>query len=327
MSKKIKRVLVIRFNSIGDLILCSPVIRQLNKSGYEVDFLVKENYKYIVKDNPCISKLITYQGNFWECLKILRSRRYDHIIDLHNNLRSRLFTAALLKPVSRFQKKPLEDFLLTRFSNFRTQRKHVVFRFLETLKPLISEIPESPKLEYHGLGDLPVGFELPDDYVAVSIASAFATKDIPEDHLLKVFNSLPHQFVLLGSMKDLPLADRLIAQASNANVFSAVSILNLHQTASVIEKASVLLTGDSGLMHMASALGTATVSVFGSTHPILGYTAFHKPEIQDSIIQNNVLNCRPCTKQGRNGCPKGHFKCMRDISVEELLAKVEQMAS
>lgn len=320
-----KKILIIRFNSIGDIVLTSPVVDSLFHSGYEVHYLVKSSYSSVLENNEHITRLWLYDDNYSELIRALRSEAFDHIVDLHNNLRSRSFRLQLRCPSLVLKKNRISDFLLTRFRFARQQRKHIVHRFLETIEALTGK-SNYPKLRYSfSKNSQQISYQLPfESYVCIAVGTAYATKDIPLDKLLGLVRMLDENIVLLGGPSEMDKARQIIEAMPKKPIVDLTGKLIIDQSAYLVSRSKMLLCGDTGLMHIAAALSIPTVSVFGSTHPILGYTPFYADETTPrALVQNERLSCRPCTRQGREICPRGHFKCMRAISVEELHAKVE----
>lgn len=321
-----KKVLIIRFNSIGDIILISPVVKLLYDSGYQVDFLVKKNYSAVLEHNPYLNNIHLFEGQLSECVRKLQTENYTYIIDLHNNLRSNLLSIRLPFKTLRLKKDRVSDFLMVNFGFGKTAKKHIVNRFVDVVKPIVNKFElESIQTDYYYTQDYDTTV-LPEDYIAISVATAFETKNIPLQKLVDLINEVDANFVLLGAPKDIDKAEYITGRTSREKVISLVGECSLNQTAHVIYASRFIISGDSGLMHMAAALKKPVVAIFGSTHPLLGYTPFYGlKNIEHYLIQNNNISCRPCTRQGRNTCPKGHFKCMNDISVDEIRLKVEQL--
>ena len=316
-----KKVLVIRFNAIGDLVLTSPTVKALAKEGYEVHFLVKKAFDSILSSNPHLTKVWTLSDSLSELISQLKKESFDYIVDLHNNFRSKKVAAALPAQTITLKKDRVGQWLLTNLGINKIKEQHIVHRFLDVVQPLGIEIAE-PQTEYYFADDSRTGLVLPAKYLAIAIGAAWKTKEIPVEKLAYIIDTTVwKEIVLLGGPDDAAKADRLLGLTKKP-VTNLVGQLSIASSAQVVQTATVLLTGDTGMMHIAAALDTAIVAVFGSTHPILGYTPFMKKSSY-SIIQNEALGCRPCTKQGKSSCPKGHFKCMLDLDYRTLVHKID----
>ncbi len=320
------KILIIRFNSIGDLILMSPVIDALASAGHELHLLTKKEYSVVQAYNPNLEKIWQFSGKDRSIGDKLKQQGFDYVLDLHNNIRSLRFRLLLGKPSLVLKKNRISDLIMRFRFGQRQKQDHIVNKFLNTAKPLLGDVP-IPRPEFFVQPNTEWLDNIPDRYIAIAVSTAFATKDIPIDHLCKVIDSFPDQtFVLLGSQADVKRAEAVVDNVIGHNLISLVGTVSLHASASIIDKADLLITGDTGLMHMAAALNTKMITIFGSTHPSLGYTPFYNdPNTPHAMVQNEGLSCRPCTKQGRHSCPKSHFKCMRELSVDEICNKVEQL--
>jgi len=317
-------VLVIRFNSIGDIVLTSPTVKALHDAGYEIHFLVKSAFKSLVEPNPHITKVWNIEKGLAEVIPVLKKEGYHKIVDLHNNLRSRQVKAALRISAHTLKKPRIKLLLLTQ-TNFRTEpQAHIVDRFLSVLEPMGISVPQ-PKTAFYfsKIGNKPLLDRLPKKFLCIAVGAAWATKEIPISLLnLIVEKTSYEQVVLIGGPADV---ERSQAIEPRVGLMNLTGTLDIEDSARVIENSQVLLTGDTGMMHIAAALSIPIVAIFGSTHPMLGYTP-HRPILEPAnavIIQNNDLDCRPCTKQGKTSCPKGHFRCMTEINPQEVINALE----
>lgn len=318
------KILILRFSSIGDIVLTTPVVRCLKEQLPEVEihYVTKPQYAGILEDNPYIDKVITLQGSISSLAKSLRSEKYTAVVDLHANLRTRLLRT-LLPGVSFqvFRKQNLRKWMLVKKLT-RKPCEHVVLRFLETVKKW--------GVTYDGRGldffmsdaHLPDG--LPVDFIAYAIGGTWGTKRMPEDKMLELINRLEKPVVLLGDKNDSILANRLTASL-NAKVVNLCGQLSLQQSARVIDKASHLISHDTGLMHIGAALNKHIISIWGNTTPDFGMAPFfpsaHSGN-KDLIVEVEGLACRPCSKIGFDACPHGHFKCMNNQDFSEIGAKI-----
>lgn len=321
-----RKILLIRFNSIGDIVLSSPLISDLAAKGYDVHYLVKSGFSELLKNNPKVTKVWEYDSNYWSLLKQLRKEKYDYVLDLHSNLRSFLFRSLLNSQVFRLKKERIADFLMTRFGILKTQKSHIVNRFMD-VSPMIAE-SENLNTEFYFEKDKDYRWiKLPaEKFYCISVSTAFETKNIPTGLLKEFIESYNMSCVLLGAKKDRDKANAIMSASTRFTIYDQVGKLGLDESAYFISQSQFVISGDSGLMHISAALGIPVVAVFGSTHPVLGYTPYYgDKKIKFSIVQNENLSCRPCTRQGRNSCPRGHFRCMNDISVDEILTKVEAL--
>ncbi|MCB9360637.1 MAG: glycosyltransferase family 9 protein [Flavobacteriales bacterium] len=327
--QQVVKILVIRFSSIGDMVLTTPVLRCLKNQldgEVELHYLTKKQYKSIVDSNPNVSKVYTIEKSTNEVVKNLKNEGYDYIIDLHKNLRSKRVIKKLKCLSFSFEKLNYEKWLMTAFKINKLPNIHIVERYLNAVKYLGVEndglgleyyIPEKDEVHKN---DLPVNFQK--EYISFAIGAQHATKCLPEHKIISICKELKKPIVLLGGKEDAEKAERIV-KVVGANVFSACGTFNLNQSASILKQSKVLITHDTGLMHIGVALNVNVVSVWGNTIPEFGMYPYYPTQPDKYVmIENKNLNCRPCSKIGYDKCPKKHFKCMEDIDVKEVVKHV-----
>lgn len=321
------KVLIIRFSSIGDIVLTSPVIRCLKQQvkDVEVHFLTKKAHVSIVETNPYLDKVYTLENSLPAVLSELKKEKYDLIIDLHNNLRSLRVKQALGVEVKSFDKLNVEKWLMTRFKVNKLPNTHIVDRYMETVKHLGVEsdnkgleffIAEKDKITPADLNP-----ELGGEYVAFAIGAQHATKRLPAEKIISICKKVNKPIVLLGGKEDSEVG-RQVAKACS-NVIDTCGTLSIGQSASLVQQAASVITHDTGMMHIAAAFKKKVVSVWGNTIPEFGmYPYLPDNEELSTVVEVKGLSCRPCSKIGYDKCPKGHFKCMQEIDEELIVSKV-----
>lgn len=317
-----KKILVVRFSSIGDIVLTSPVLRCLKEqTGAEVHFLTKESFGGIVSNNPYVDKVITIRKKVSEVETVLQDGQYDFIADLHHNLRTMQVKKLLKKPSASFPKLNIEKWLLVNAHINRLPEKHIVDRYFETVQSLGVKndgkgldyfIPEKDEVS---LLDLPASHR--NGYVAVTTGAKFATKQMPVELIEKIILRLRKPVVLLGGKEDTERA-AFLENSCGEFVFNACGKFNLNQSASLVRQSEMVIAHDTGLMHIAAAFKKKIFSVWGNTVPAFGMYPY-LPGEGSKIIEVKNLSCRPCSKIGYDRCPKGHFNCMKKIEVEAFL--------
>ena len=196
----------------------------------------------------------------------------------------------------------------------------VMDRFLKTIEGLCStrHYPQPtfpmPDKVWESVSKL----SLTKDFICIAVGAARKTKQIPPQKIQEVLDELHSKnIILLGGPGENQLTKALTLGPKVINLVSQLSIL---ESGAVISQARALLTGDTGMMHIAAALGTPIVAIFGSTHPDMGYAPYYNGAKNPPIIfQHTTLKCRPCTKHGKDSCPKGHFKCMEELEMSEVV--------
>lgn len=318
-----KKILVIRFSSIGDIVLTSPVIRCLAQQLPETEIyvLTRKPHKALYENNPYVSKVYAYDQKLSEVIDLLRNENYDFVVDLHKNIRSFRVRFALRKPTGSFPKLNIRKYLLVRFKLKIMPGIHIVDRYFEAVKKL------GVKNDFKGLDyffsadDETKSSQIPifeNGFYAISIGGKHGTKIFPAEKVVEVCRLLDKPAVLLGGKEDAERGE-IICKSLNNNVYNACGKLSLDESAFIIKQSQAILTNDTGLMHIAAALHKPIVSVWGNTVPELGMTPYLPSETQKSIIiENKEISCRPCSKIGFEKCPKGHFNCMMTLDVKEI---------
>lgn len=322
------KILVIRFSSIGDIVLTTPVIRCLKNQieDAEIHVLTKKKFANLYKTNPYINKVYEYDDSLKKNIEELKLENYDYIVDLQKNKRSVRVRKALNCPCSSFPKLNFKKFLLTAFKINMMPDIHIVDRYFKAVEKLgvnndyqgldffISEKNNYPTTE------LPVNFQ--NAYHAFVIGGTYKTKILPAVKIVEVIKRLNEPVILLGGPEDVERANEIISAVSDSEfqVLSLVGKINLEQSASVVKNAKSVLTNDTGLMHIAAAFHKNIVSVWGNTVPELGmYPYLPKESEKCHIVECKDVRCRPCSKLGFKECPKKHFRCMMDIDVERVV--------
>lgn len=312
-----KKILIIRFSSIGDIVLTTPVIRCIKQQlpGVSVHFLTKEVFAGLIHSNPYVDKCYTVKDNIAEVIKALKAEAYDAVIDLHHNFRSLRIKQALGVKSYSFHKLNVPKFLAVYFKRIHgLPPVHIVNRYLDAAKPLgiVDDgrgldffIPENERVNV--VATLFNNNQRP--YVVLVVGGSYYTKQIPLNKLNEICALLKLPVVLLGSKQDDLIAQEL--QKKFPQVINACGRFTIHQSASVIQQAQWVISSDTGLMHIASAFNKKIISVWGNTIPEFGMGPY-LPSPENKILEVKGLSCRPCSKLGFKKCPKGHFKCMNE---------------
>jgi len=329
--KSPKKILVLRFSSIGDIVLTFPVVAAL-KAAYpdcQIDYVTKPAFRHLLEACPGLSHIFTLESSIRQLRKDINFQSYDAVLDLHNNLRTLLLTAFSGVKVYKYPKNNWNKWLLTRFKVKQERRQHVVERYLSTLKQafglevLAPENPyEIPESEQFSIQDA-TGFT-PRKYVAFAIGAQFATKRLPTDLMIKLLQKMEHPLVLLGGKEDQQTANEIVAALGGQKVVSMVGQLNIHGSAWLVKNAAALLTHDTGLMHIGACFEVPIHLIWGNTLKDFGMYPFRLE--QENCFQYEVenLKCRPCSKIGFQNCPKGHFACMRQQDLDFISTQLNQ---
>lgn len=307
-----QKILCIRFSSIGDILLTTPIVRVL-KAQYpqaEIHIATKASLAHLWDGNPYVDQVHGYQGNLWEFAALLRKEGFSKVFDLHKNLRS-FALCFLLGKIP----KQINKFTSARKAFVKTQVNtlpgHLVDRNLASLglqadgQGLDYFISESAQVNLADYGIKP-------PFVLFAIGAAHQTKVLSYPKMIELVDSIPQQIVLIGDDWDEKMGYRL-ATLFPEKVLNLCTKTSIAQSASLIQQASMVITHDSSMMHIAAALKHPNLfTIWGSTHPGLGFTPYKTPF---TVIENTNLACRPCSTQGSNVCPLGHFTCMNSLDL------------
>lgn len=316
------KVLVIRFSSIGDIVLTTPIVRCIKQQvpNPEIHFIVKNHFLAVIDHNPHIHRIHTFENSVRECLPELRSQNFDHVIDLHHNFRSAQVKRAIKAPAHSFNKLNIQKWLLVNLRINKLPPVHIVDRYFETVKPLGVK-NDGAGLDYFISNEEKVntkercGVE-PGNYHVLVAGGSYYTKQIPIHKLEEICTLSDKKIIVLGGKEDAAIGEKL-QKNFGAKVFSGCGKFSINQSASVIEQADKVITSDTGLMHIASAYKKDVISIWGNTIPEFGMSPY-LPGEKSKILEVKDLTCRPCSKLGYKKCPKGHFKCMNDIDVSKI---------
>ena len=314
---KFQKILIIRLSSIGDIVLCSPVIRSLKQARPEAElhFLTKKAYISLLEHNPYISKLHLWEGDFQQTKKELAGENFDLILDLHHNLRSIRLSVALGVKSIRFPKQNLDKYLLVRFKWKLRPIRHVVERYGRVLESMNIELDQlGLELLYPPELDSKAAYILRKHHIrqpiAMVLGATHATKRWPSEHFIKLAELLQQPIVLLGGPDTVREAE-FISEQIDLPVLNAAGKYSVLLSAAIMKQCRFVITHDTGMMHIAAAFGMRIYSLWGNTVPEFGMIPYRTPH---EILQVEGLSCRPCSKIGHSQCPKKHFRCMNELT-------------
>lgn len=336
-----KSFLIIRLSSIGDVILTTPLIRCLRKAYPQsrIDFLVKKQFVDVIAANPHIDNIITFDTKADKELgrikKLVKANHYTHIIDLQKNIRSIFICCGSKATYSSFSKRIFARYLLIRFHwNIYKETKPVYLRYFEALKklgvgydgegtevfPFVSDIENVE----NKLNQQAVQQSLA--ILAIAPGARWANKRWTTDGYASAINDfcdkIPAIPVFIGGKEDIAIVEQIQPLLRHHSV-SFAGELTLMQSAAMLGKANVVITNDTGMLHMAQAMKAPVVAVFGPTTKELGFF----PLPAKSRVAEMNLACRPCTQKGLDACPKGHFKCMKDINPQQVSKLAKELST
>ena len=325
------KILIIRYFSASDVILSTPVIRNLKvQLDAEIHYLTSIRSKDLLVANPYLEK-VYYDYEDGKVISLLQQEGYDCVVDLQKNRKSILTRLKLGIKTYAIKNLNFEKWLLVNLKINQMPNTHVVDLFMNTVKPLGVKkdllgldyfIQDKDKID---LDWLPIPHRR--GYTIIALSSNYDTRKLPKNKLIELCDKINKPVILLGQKEDYPLAKE-VADFFTTNdiskefeiqltkldkktiVFNACGVYNIGQMASIIKMANYVFTYDSEFLQIAAAFKKDIYSIWGNTLPLFG-TYPYKTKFK--IFENNKIDCRPCTKHGFKKCPKKHFKCMNDI--------------
>ncbi len=328
-------VLLIRFSSIGDILLTTPLVRALARRHPEAKlvYVTKRAMAPLVADNPHLAEVVALEPEepIRHVARRLRTLAPTHGLDLHGSLRSAVLRLLVRCRWSGYRKRkfPRAALISTKLDFYRT-RVPVAERYFEAARGLDAR-PDGGPPEFclgQGAQERVAQWLAQRGLAGTSLAAlapgaAHATKRWPLAHwsaLAERLRAAGYRVVVLGGPDDRGLAQQLSgggAAESTAGEFS------LQETGALLARARVLVSGDTGVMHMATGVGTPVVALFGPTVEQFGFFPYRAR----SIVLQGDLDCRPCSATGTAKCPVGHHRCLADIAPAEVAAAVERLVA
>ena len=330
------RVLVIRFSSMGDVILTSPVIRALHAlldGPVEVHFLTKRAFVDAVEGLPGVTRTWAIDRTTAEVEAGLQAVGFHYVVDLHANARSGFVKRALRKGEGRtfdltVDKRSLDKILLVRTGWDRLGGQHVVERYLDALRPFGEAHQRLREAGDEGALALPPAPSSADEPVDVVLAlgAAHEGKAIPEDHWSAVVAGLledGRRVHLIGGPAERDLADRLKESAGD-QVVNRCGV-TWSETFALLSEAALLVAGDTGTMHAGAALQVPMVVVWGCTSPALGMGPWRAHPATVELQPEDPGRSRPCSRLG-DRC-RHRTPCIRRVSPQRILVAVRHILS
>lgn len=324
---KPQKFLLVLDGPLEDIILSTPLIRALKTRWQEteVDYVTHPDFVPVLTENPYINRVVSRREVAW-----LKQQSYDRMIDLQNDGDSWLLTWQLKIPCYRYKSRKLKTWL-KRLWRKDTVQTHQAEQYLQVVPDLNLErdrlgldffIPQSQIIN---LKDLPEGHQK--EYVVFAINARYATRKLPVKRMIELCDKINKPIILLGEEEDKENGERLtrffdrdggyqdyepgLAELNKKTViFNGCGRFNIHQQASLIKQSRAVFCYDHFQMHIAAACGKETFCIWGNTAPRFGYYPY---QTKFTVLENNKLNCRPCSTTGFSRCPKGHFKCMEEM--------------
>ncbi|HEY1047489.1 MAG TPA: glycosyltransferase family 9 protein [Bacteroidia bacterium] len=307
------KILILRFSSIGDIVLTTPVMRciKTQRPEHEIHYATKKQFGNLLMNNPYIDKLHLLEDSMSDLISKLKQEQFDLILDLHNNLRTVNIRTMLRIKRHKLDKLNWEKWLMVKLKINLLPYRHIVDRYLDTAEEL-GIVNDGKGLDYFISKDTQIDhLNLPESYCVYALGGQHNTKKLPPAKQIELLNSIPEKVVLIGGKEDMEAGKNLAASVSNA--INLCGSLSIDQSALVMQNSIKVYSHDTGMMHIAAALKKPIVSIWGNTIPEFGMYPYYPAgfdENHNDILEVPDLSCRPCSKLGYERCPKGHFNCM-----------------
>ncbi|MBI5554345.1 MAG: glycosyltransferase family 9 protein [Elusimicrobia bacterium] len=334
----INNILVIRFSSLGDVVLTTPVFTKLRHFLPEtkISVLTKNQYQDVFLNNPHINEVLTLdqQENLTSLISRIRKNKYDLIIDLHSNLRSHLLGLTAGVKVIRYNKQSLNRYALLHLGTGNQKlNKSVVERYLETLNFLGPQQLHPETKIYLSEKEIRTarallennGLKPADIIIGLNPGAKWETKKWPllnwVDFLTMCRNN-KMKILLFGDDNDLAFISQIVKEMGNSRDFlvNLAGRTDLRQLMALIKQCRLLVTGDSGALHIAQALAVPVLILLGPTVPEFGFIRSN----QDDAILYKDLPCRPCSLQGANYCKRSDRICLAGITAGEVFETMQE---
>ncbi|MBX7241046.1 MAG: glycosyltransferase family 9 protein [Bacteroidia bacterium] len=325
-----QKILVIRFSSIGDIVLTATALNLLEQAlpDARIHFLTKKPFVSLIENHPAVSQIHTLtKDNFPDLLRELQSENFDYILDLHNNFRSWRTVFTLRKPFATFPKPKAKLFLKLSLGIKKAEIPHVCDRYYQTAVKCVRYFhPEwnpgsfSPSLSFHFPKALLVPSvvnEIPlRDAYSIVLGATVPTKKWPSAYFVSLINEIGLPVILLGGESEKTEAEA-ISEKLNVPFYNSTGKHSLSESAGIMAQTRFVITHDTGFMHIASALQMKILSIWGSTAPELGFGPFQN--LHHLTLEAGEVPCHPCSGIGKKECPKVHFDCMNRLTPERVM--------
>lgn len=323
---EIKKILIIRFSSFGDIVLTYPLITQLRKKfpNTQIDYLTREKFIPLLKMHKCIDNIIEYRNErLFKLRNKIRNNRYDLIIDIHKNIRSVCSTIFMRPKKIRYKKGTLKKLL------FVASKINLIKGVTPVYKRYLLALDKIRFLENLDFTPTDLGFEkepiVKEPYILIAPSSKHYTKTLPKERFEQIIGTIKNYKVILtgdNTEKDSYICKYLSDKYKNAINYCGKS--DFYTLANLIFNSRLVICNDSGIFHLTEALNKKAAVFFGSTVEQFGFY----PQAKGTIVfENKKLKCRPCTHIGKKMCPKKHFKCMLEIEMNESIKKINENIS
>lgn len=328
-------VLLVRFSSIGDVLLTTPLVRALRTRHPDARlvFVTKRAMAPLVSANPHLSDVVALEPGepVRDLARRLAALHPTRGLDLHGSLRSTALRLLVSCPWRGFAKHKLaRGVLVATKINLYGPTVPVSERYFEAARGLdVRPDGRPPEFFLDQTARDRVDRWIAErgwsaahtPLAALAPGAAHATKRWPMDRWVALAARLRSDGftpVVVGGAEDQAMAQALAPHAA-----IAAGVFSLQETGALLARARILVSGDTGVMHMATGVGTPVVALFGPTVEQFGFFPY---QARSQVLQRS-LDCRPCSTMGGARCPMGHHRCLEDIAPEDVVAAVARLVA
>jgi heptosyltransferase-2 len=330
----IPRILVLRYSSLGDVALTNPVLDGLLAAfpRAQIYFATKRQYAPVLRNHPALTRIIPLDGSgffkLWSHLQEVKRLNPTLVLDLHDSLRSHIVSFFLGKArLLVYDKEMVRRRMLVRKLGGGPSL-HTIQKYLKVLEPLgvrphlkiKFEIQVSRK-DQSFLREFLERRKIAPSQLVIGLGpgAKWNTKRWMPERYAELASRLVEDYrcalLWFGSREEAPLIESIKARMRGTPLERGINLAgeySLEQSIALLGRCDLFIGNDSGLTHLASGRGCRVVVIYGSTTPSLGF----EPWGPHSVVEVSNLPCRPCDVHGKNRCPLGHFKCMKDLTVD-----------
>lgn len=322
-----KKILIIRLSSLGDVVLTQAAVQALREEfpKAKIHYLTKKVYAQIVELFNCVDEIHFWENNT-KILKELKNLRFDLAIDLHAKFNTFIILKSIRakKTVTYYKKHFLRKKIVKQKTN-ETISSTVDLYFTALYKIGLDIPKKEPRLYPNKKIQLPQILDKVEHKKNIGIfpGALHKTKQYPLDQFVKLIDLIKpvkdFRIFLFGSNEEKHLCKELNDKTEKQTI-DMCGKLNIAQLVSAIDKMDLIISNDSGPMHIAAALKKSQVALFGATHPKLGFAPLNK----NAVVLSADLVCQPCTLHGNDKCKLEHFNCMRSIKPEQVISVIHK---
>lgn len=324
------KFLIIRFSSLSEIILSTPLIRCIKKQlpGHEVHFLTMPKYADVFIANPDVDRIHVHSNTIEQLITELSKENFEQVIDLEDDPQSKAIIKTLGIKSTRPPYSNINLWLYRKFKISFSSYKHRAEQYFKTMSSFNIKndgagvdyfIPDKDHIKQE---DIPVAHRI--GYIGVVVGGKHFTKRIPLNKLKEFCEMIQYPVVLLGGRECAEMGNE-ISSADPIKIYNSCGKFSLHETADLIKQSKIMIGPETGLMHIAAAFKKPTITIWGNTSPFFGRAPYYgTAEFQHANFEIKNLSCKPCSNTGLDACPKKHFNCMQQHSPEKIISVARQ---